>query len=94
MYIAAGQGPTNPVDKILMSTETCCHFGHLLKVPKKKKKKKFFEVQFYTMFHDFMYVLATQQELTTTWGRNFDINRNILSLQSFVASFKKNLFEV
>ena len=30
----------------------------------------------------------------TSSGSNFDVNRNILSLRSFVASFKKNLFEV
>ena len=34
------------------------------------------------------------QGLTTPWGRNFDVNRNILSLQSFVASFKKNLWSL
>ena len=34
MYIAAGQGQTTPEDKILMSTETSCHFGHLLQVSK------------------------------------------------------------
>ena len=28
------------------------------------------------------------QGLTTPWGRNFNVNRNILSLRSFVASFK------
>ena len=31
------------------------------------------------------------QGLTTPWGRNFDVNRNILSLRSFVASFKKKI---
>ena len=35
-----------------------------------------------------MYI-APGQGLTTPWGKNFDVNRNILSLQSFVASFKK-----
>ena len=35
-----------------------------------------------------MYI-APGQGLTTPWGRNFDVNRNILSLRSFVASFKK-----
>ena len=35
MYIAAGQGQTTPGDKILMSTETSCHFGHLLQLSKK-----------------------------------------------------------
>ena len=35
-----------------------------------------------------MYIVLGQG-LTTPWGRNFDFNRNILSLRSFVASFKK-----
>ena len=36
----------------------------------------------------YMYI-APEQGLTTPWGRNFDVNKNILSLWSFVASFKK-----
>ena len=32
---------------------------------------------------------APGQGLTTPWGQNFAVNRNILSLRSFVASFKK-----
>ena len=40
-----------------------------------------------------MYI-APGQGLTTPLGRNFNVNRNILSLRSFVASLKKNLFEV
>ena len=35
-----------------------------------------------------MYI-APGQGLTTPWGRNFDVNMNILSLQSFVASLKQ-----
>ena len=35
-----------------------------------------------------MYI-GTGQRLITPWGRNFDVNRNILSLRSFVGSFKK-----
>ena len=35
-----------------------------------------------------MYI-APGQGLTTPWGQNFDINRNILSLRSFFASLKK-----
>ena len=34
IYIAAGLGQKSPGDKILMSTETSCHFGHLLQVSK------------------------------------------------------------
>ena len=35
-----------------------------------------------------MYI-APGHGLTTPWGRNFDVDRNILSLRSFVASLKK-----
>ena len=37
----------------------------------------------------YMYI-APGQGLTTLWGQNFDVNSNILSLWSFVASLKKN----
>ena len=38
----------------------------------------------------YMYIhVAPGQGLTTPTGRNFYVNRNILSLWSFVASFKK-----
>ena len=54
MYIAAAQEQTTPGDKILMSTETSCYFGHLLQVTKKSlevwfyKKKKKKKSWFYT----------------------------------------------
>ena len=86
MYIAAGQGQTLPGDKILMSTETSCRFGHLLQV-----SKNLFEVWFYTIFFMILYMyIAPRQGLTTPWGRIFYVNRNILSFWSFVASFKNN----
>ena len=37
MYIAGGQGQTTPGDKILMSTEISCHFGHFICYKFKKK---------------------------------------------------------
>ena len=98
MYIAAGQGQTTPGDKILMSTETSGHFSHLLQVSKKSLWIKIRNVWFYTIFFMILYmyihVAPGQGGLTTPRGRNFYVNRNILSLWSFVASFKKNLFEV
>ena len=69
-------GADNPRGQILMSTETSCHFGHLLQF----SKKNIYEVWFYTIFF---------LGLTTPLGQNFDVNRNILSLRSVVASFKK-----
>ena len=82
-YIAAGQGQTTPGDKLLMSTETSCHFGNLLQVSK---------ISLWSLILYFFMILYTYiapvQGLTTPWGWNFDVNRNILSLRSFVASFK------
>ena len=86
MYIATGQGRTTPGDKLLMSTETSCHFGHLLQVSKTSLWSLILYIFF---FHDFIHVYSPGQGLTTPWGRNFDVNRNILSLRLFVASFKK-----
>ena len=55
-----------------------------------KLKKNTFEVWFYTIFSWFLYMyIAPGQGLTTLWGWNFDVNRNILSLRSFAASSKK-----
>ena len=37
--------------------------------------------------------IAPGQGQTTSWGQNFDVNRNSLSLCPFVASFKTNLLK-
>ena len=43
MYTATGLGQDNPEgEKILMSTETSCHFSHLLQVSKKSDLIQFF----------------------------------------------------
>ena len=69
-----------------MSTKTSCHFGHLLQVKKKYSlKSDFMHFSFFMILY--MYI-ATGQGLTSPLERNFDVNRNILSLRSFVASFK------
>ena len=83
MYITAGQGQSIPGDKIFMSTETSFHFGHLLQVLKISLKSDC--IHFFMILY--MYI-APGQGLTTPWGRNVCVNRNILSLWSFVASFK------
>ena len=54
MYIGASQGQTPPGDKLLMSTETYCHFGHLLQVFKKISLKS----DFIHCFHDFIHVYS------------------------------------
>ena len=64
MYIAPGQGQTTTGDKIFMSTETSCHFGHLLQVSKEISLKSDF-IQFFFMIL-YMYI-APGQGLTTPW---------------------------
>ena len=54
MYIAACQGQTTLGDKILMSTETTCHFGHLLQV----SKKSLSSLILYIFFHYFIHVYS------------------------------------
>ena len=84
MYIAGGQGQTTPGDKILMSTETC-HFRHLLQV----SKKSLWSLILYNFFHDFIHVYSPKAGADNPLGMKFWCQQDILSLQSFVASFKK-----
>ena len=74
----------------MMSTGTSYHFGHLLQV-----SKHLFEVWFYTNFFMILYMyIAPRQGQTIPRGQSFDVNRNVLSLHSFVASLKKNILKV
>ena len=59
---------------------------------KKISLKSNFIHLFFMILYMFIHV-APGQRLTTPRGRNFYVNRNILSLWSFVASFKKHLFD-
>ena len=68
MYTAAGQGQTTPGDKLLMSTETSCHFGHLLQVSKKISLKSDF-IQFF--FHDFIHVYSPGAGADNPLGTKF-----------------------
>ena len=67
----------------MTSTETFCHFGHLLQV----SKKTLCSLILYNFFHDFIHVYSPGAGTDNPLGQNFDVNS--LSLQSFVASFKK-----
>ena len=68
-----------------MSTGTSCHFGHLLQVSKKSLTSLI-------LYHFFMILymyIAPGQGQTAHRGQRFDVNSYVLSLQSFIASFKK-----
>ena len=63
MYIAPGQGQTTTGDKIFMSTETSCHFGHLLQ----SSKKSLWSLILYNFFMILYMYIAPGLGLTTRW---------------------------
>ena len=66
MYTVAGQRQTTPGDKIFMSTETSCHFGHLLQV-----LKNLFGLILYNLFHDFIHVYNPRVGADNPLGTKF-----------------------
>ena len=62
MYIAAGQGQTTPWDKIFMSTETSCHFGHFATSLNKISLKSDFILFFFHILY--MYIAPGQGQTT------------------------------
>ena len=68
-----------------MSTGRPHHYGHLLQVYKESLQP----LTLYTSFHDLINVYSRRSGADYPRGQNFDVNRNLLSLQSFATSFKK-----
>ena len=48
----------------------------------------------YTSFHDLINVYSRRSGADNHRGQNFDVNRNLLSLQSFATSLKKSLWSL
>ena len=69
-----------------MSTGTSYHFGHVLQVSKKISLKSDF-IQFFFMIL-YTYIAPGKRQRAPR-VQSFDVNRNVLALHSFVASFKK-----
>ena len=76
-------GADNPLG--LMSTGRPHHYGHLLQVYKEYLQL----LTLYTSFHDLINVYSRRSGADNSRGQNFDVNRNLLSLQSLATSFKK-----
>ena len=68
-----------------MSTGRPHHYGHLLQVYKESLQP----LTLYTSFHDLINVNSSTSGADNPRGQNFDVNRNLLSLQSLATSFKK-----
>ena len=67
-----------------MSTGTSCHFGHLLQV----SKTSLWSLTLYNFFMILYMYIAPGQGQTEPGEQSFDVNRIVLSLHSFVPSFK------
>ena len=69
-----------------MSTGRHHHYGHLLQVYKESLQP----LTLYTSFHDLINVYSRRSGADNPRGQNFDVNRNLLSLQLLATtSFKK-----
>ena len=68
-----------------MSTGRPHHYGHLLQVYKESLQP----LTLYTSFHDLINVYSRRSGTDNPRGQIFDVNRNLLSLQSFATSLKK-----
>ena len=91
MYIAPGQGQTAPRGQNFDFNRNTLSLRSFVAGLKKISLESDF-IHFFFMIL-YMYI-APGQGLKTPWEQNFDVNRNILSLWSVVASLKKDLFEV
>ena len=80
MYIALGQGRKFDVNRNILSLRS-----FVASLTKISLKSDFIQ----KCFHDFIHVYSPGQGQTAPRGQSFDVNRNVLSLHSFVASLKK-----
>ena len=84
------RGRQPPGDKILRSTETACHFSHLLQV----SKQNLFEVWFYThFFHDFIHVYSPGAGAGNPLGTKFWCQQEHLVSSVICYNFQNYLFE-
>ena len=88
MYIASGQGQTTPGDKILMSTETSCHFLHLLQVSKKSLWSLIL------LIFMILYMYITPGQGLTTPGDEILMSTGTACHFGHLLQVSKNLFEV
>ena len=79
MYIAQGQGLTTPLG---LDLSLWSFVSSSIKISLNSDFTHFF------MFFFYIYIVLGQGQ-TAPWGQSFDVNRNVLSLHSFVSSFKK-----
>ena len=87
VYIAPGQGLTTPCGQNFDAKRHILSLRSFVSSWKKISLKSDFILFFHYFIHVYMYI-ALWQGQTAPRGQSFDVNRNVLSLHSFVASFK------
>ena len=78
--MAGADSPRGCQQKCLVTLFICCKF-------KKKMSSKSDFILFF--FHDLIHVYSPGAVTYSPRGQNCDVNRNVLSLYPFVASFKE-----
>ena len=85
IHVAPGQEQTTPWWQSFDVNRSPDHFDNLLQV----SKWSLWILILYTFFFNILYMyIAPGQRQTNLWGQNFDVNRKLLPLRPFVASFK------
>ena len=88
MHIAPGRGRQSIGDKILTTTERSFLFAHMLQISKWSLRN----LILYTFLMILYMYTAPGKGHKTPWGQTFDVNRKLLPLRPFVASFKQISF--
>ena len=92
MYIAPGQGQTAPrgqhFDVNRKAISLYLFVASFKEISFRSDFIHFFFFFFFFFFHNLIHVYSPWQGHTAPRGQSFDVNRNVLSLRSSVASFK------
>ena len=86
MYIAPGQGLTIPWGRNFFVNRNFLSLRVFVASVKKISLTSDF-MQFFV--HCFIHVYSPGAGADSAWGQSFDVNKNVLSLHSFVGSLKK-----
>ena len=94
MYIAPGQGQTAPRGQNFEFLSLHSFVASFKKISLKSDFIHFFYDFIHVFFHDFIHAYSPGAGSDSPQGQSFDVNRNVLSLHSFVASVKKCLWRM
>ena len=90
VYSPGAGADSPPGDKVLMSTETSCHFIHLMQV----LKQCLWSLILYNLFYDLIYVYSPGAGADSPQGTKFGCQQKGIITLPICCKFQRNLFEV